>query len=105
MSKQKRKRYAREYKLRVVEQSYEVPNIAELASELGIRPELIYRWGAELAHQGAKSFPGNGNKALSDEERENARLRKELSDLREDHAILKKAIGIFSKTGGKNSGL
>ncbi|MCB9232920.1 MAG: transposase [Bacteroidia bacterium] len=40
----KRKRYGREFKIRVVEKSDRVENISNLAFEIGIRPELIYRW-------------------------------------------------------------
>lgn len=96
-----RKRYDREFKLRVVEKSYEVDNMRDLGAELGVRPELIYRWRAELASEPEKSFPGNGNKALTDEEKEIERLRKELADVKMEHEILKKAIGIFSKKDGK----
>lgn len=100
MSKNRR-RYDREFKLRVIERSYEVDNMKDLGTELGIRPELIYRWRSELASEPDKSFPGKGNKALSEEEKEIERLRKELADVKMEHEILKKAIGIFSKTGGK----
>ena len=101
----KRTRYDREFKLRVVERSYEVDNIKDLGAELGVRPELIYRWRAELAEHPEKSFSGNGKKAMTAEEAENARLRKELADVKMEHEILKKAIAIFSKTDGKRSNL
>lgn len=102
MSK-KRKRYAAEFKLRAVEKSYQVSNISHLAAELGIRPELIYRWRAEYASGPEKSFPGKGKKSQSEAEKENERLRKELAEVKMEHEILKKAIAIFSKTGGKSS--
>ena len=100
MSK-KRRRYDREFKLRVVQRSYEVSSIKELGVELGIRPELIYRWRTELARKPEKGFPGKGNKELSAEEKENEQLRKELADVKMEHEILKKAIGIFSRKDGK----
>ena len=102
MSK-KRRSYDREFKLRVVEKSYEVANIGHLAADLGIRPELIYRWRGEHNAHPEKSFPGNGKKAMTDLERENERLRKELADVQMEHAILKKAIAIFTKTDGRRS--
>ena len=97
-----RRRYDREFKLRVVERSYQVDSIKELGAELGIRPELIYRWRAELVNEPEKSFPGNGNKALTEEEKEIERLRKELADVKMEHEVLKKAIGIFSRKDGKH---
>lgn len=100
-----RKRYDREFKLRVVAKSYEVSNMKELGSQLGIRPELIYRWRAELSSKPEKSFPGNGNKAATDQEKEVERLRKELADVKMEHEILKKAIGIFSRKDGKHFNL
>ena len=42
-----RRKFDREYKLRAVELSYEKENIKQLGFELGIRPELIYRWRSE----------------------------------------------------------
>ncbi len=39
------------------------------------------------------------------EEEEIARLKKELADAKEEAEILKKAISIFSKKGGKSSNL
>ena len=40
---------------------------------------------------------------MTDLERENERLRKELADVQMEHAILKKAIAIFTKTDGRRS--
>lgn len=98
-----RRTFDREFKLHAVEMSYKRENIRELAHELDIRPELLYRWRKEFASQQTTSFPGNGKKKMSPEEGENARLRKELADMRMEHDILKKAVGIFSKNDGKYS--
>jgi transposase len=103
MSKERRK-FTREFKLNAVELSYERKNIAELAAELKIRPELLYRWRSEFAGGEGESFPGNGNKKLTEEQKEIVRLQKELSDIKMERDILKKAVGIFSKSGGKYSG-
>ncbi|MCH7785828.1 MAG: transposase, partial [Bacteroidetes bacterium] len=42
-----RRRFDREFKLKVVELSYSRHNMKELASEFDLRPELIYRWRNE----------------------------------------------------------
>ena len=96
-----RRIFDREFKLKVVELSYSRQNIRELAFEYEIRPELIYRWRSEFATLEGASFPGNGNKKMSEEESEIAHLKKELSEIRMERDILKKAVGIFSKSDGK----
>jgi transposase len=96
-----RRIFDREFKLKAVELSYARDNIKDLAHELDIRPELIYRWRSEFATLEGASFPGNGNKRMTDEESEVAQLKKELADIRMERDILKKAIGIFSRSDGK----
>ncbi|MBN8706060.1 MAG: transposase [Bacteroidetes bacterium] len=90
-----RKKYNREYKLETVKLSYERGSITELAQELGLRPELIYRWRSEFEATSENSFPGNGRR--TEPEDELSRLRKENQELRLERDILKKAVVIFSK--------
>jgi len=101
MSKE-RKVYDKEFKLRAVRMSYESGKITELAKELGMRPELLYRWRTELQKEESQQFPGHGNKAMTAEQAENARLKKQLTNAEMELEILKKAIGIFSKKDGKS---
>ena len=96
-----RRKFDREFKLKIVELSYSSQNIKELATEFDVRPELIYRWRSEFAAFEGVSFPGNGNKKMTEEESEIAHLKKELADTRMERDILKKAVGIFSKSDGK----
>ena len=99
----KRRRFDREYKQMVVELANTREDISALAAELDLRADLIYRWRREaLANDGA-SFPGQGNKTMTDEQKEIARLKKELRDAQIERDILKKAVGIFSKNDGKYS--
>jgi transposase len=99
----KRRKYDREFKQMVVELSNNREDLSVLASELDIRAELIYRWRREAATHQAASFPGQGNKTLTEEQREIARLKKELRDAQIERDILKKAVSIFSKNDGKYS--
>ena len=99
-----RRTFTREFKLNAVELSYSRDNIVELAHELKIRPALLYRWRSEFASYQGASFPGNGNAKMTDEEKEIARLKKELADMQMERDILKKAVGIFSKSDGKYTG-
>jgi transposase len=96
-----RRTFTREFKLNAVELSFKRGSIVELANELKIRPELIYRWRSEFASYQGKSFPGNGKPKMTEEESEIARLKKELADIRMERDILKKAVAIFSKSDGK----
>lgn len=100
MSKRQRRQYDREFKLQTVEMSKTCDNIVELARDLGLRPELIYRWRSEFEANPKHSFPGEGNKSLSPEEAEVLRLRKALSEKEMELEILKKALGIFSRRDG-----
>ena len=92
-----RKVHTKEFKLRAVQMSYETANISQLAKELGIRVELLYRWRGEMAKQESLRFPGHGKKAMTPEEAETALLKRKLADAEMELEILKKAIGIFSK--------
>ena len=96
-----RRKFDREFKLKIVELSYSSQNIKELATEFDLRPELIYRWRSEFAAFEGVSFPGNGNKKMTEEESEIAHLKKELADTTMERDILKKAVGIFSKSDGR----
>ncbi len=76
----KRRKFDREYKQMVVELANAREDISTLAAELDIRADLIYRWRREaLANLGA-SFPGQGNKTMTEDQKEIARLKKELRD-------------------------
>ncbi|MDZ7693681.1 MAG: transposase [Balneolaceae bacterium] len=96
----KRRTYSKEYKLDVIQQSYQRDNIRELADELGINPGLIYAWRSEYKKKPQQSFPGKGIPSRTTEENQLAELKKELADVRMERDILKKAMGIFTKKNG-----
>lgn len=98
--KQARKSYSREYKLDVIQQSYQRENIRELASELGLNPAVIYKWRAAYDAGSSNSFPGKGVEKVTPEQAELQRIKAENAELRMERDILKKAIGIFGKTSG-----
>ncbi|MEX1130396.1 MAG: transposase [Candidatus Woykebacteria bacterium] len=95
-----RKQYSKEFKLDVIQQSYLRENISELASELGLKPALIYKWRAACGTGSTESFPGKGVEKVTPEQAELRRLKSELAETRMERDILKKAIGIFGKTSG-----
>ncbi len=95
-----RKSYTKQFKLDVIQQSYQRENISELAMELGLSPALIYKWRAAYGAGSVESFPGKGVEKLNPEQAELRRLKSELAETRMERDILKKAIGIFGKTSG-----
>ena len=102
---QMRKKFDKEFKKKAVELSYARGSASEIAEELGIDRALLYRWRKEFKQYNENSFPGHGNPKMTDLERENARLQKELRDTRMERDILKKAISIFSVSDGKSTNL
>lgn len=94
--KETRKNYSKEFKQKAVELSNVRGNVQEIARELGVKAELIYRWRKELGSNPSIAFGGNGKKQLTEEQREIAKLKRELNDARLERDILKKAVSIFS---------
>ena len=94
--KKTNRRYSREFKLEAVRLSEEDDRpVAEVARELGIPPNNLYKWRELFGEKGEEAFPGKGKLSSSDEELR--RLRRENIRLREEREILKKALVFFSK--------
>ena len=72
-------------------------SIAQIAKELGVSEHSLYTWRSKAKEQGELAFPGNGRVALTEEQKENLRLRKELERVKQERDILKKAVGFFAK--------
>ena len=102
MTKQRQK-YDREFKKKAVELSLARGNPREVTEELDIRAELLYRWRREYEKFESNSFPGYGKPKMTDLEKENAQLKKELRDAKMERDILKKAVSIFSRSDGKST--
>ena len=75
----------------------------EVADELGLRTELVARWRREHNQYGEGSFSGHGNVNMTPDQKEIARLKKQLKDAQIERDILKKAISIFSKGDSRHS--
>lgn len=102
--KENRRIYSKEFKQKAIELSNIRGNVSEIARELGINADLLYRWRRESGRDPALSFSGNGNRQLSEGDKENARLKRELADVTMERDILKKAVGIFSAGDRKYTG-
>jgi transposase len=97
----KRRKYSKEFKIKAVELSNVRGNTKEIAMELGISADLIYRWRRELEQHPDLAFSGNGIKQLTQDQKELEHLRKQLKDVTMERDILKKAVSIFSKSDRK----
>ncbi|WP_371362235.1 hypothetical protein SRRS_34390 [Sporomusa rhizae] len=83
-------KYDREFKEQVVQRiARGETTITEIAQELETALYTIRDWVRQYKKDGSQAFPGSGN--LKEEDAEIRKLRKELSDLKEENAILKKA--------------
>ena len=102
--KEERKTYSKEFKQKAVELGNLRGNVQEIARELGIKADLIYRWRRETGADPSLAFGGKGKKQLTEEQKEMARLRKKLADVEMERDILKKAVSIFSVSDRKSTG-
>jgi transposase len=92
----RRRRFDKQFKLdalRMIQDS-ERP-LAEIARELGVHPNVLYRWRDQLLADPDQAFPGKGKLKPDDEELR--RLRRELDVVKEERDILKKALAVFSR--------
>lgn len=100
MSERKRRQFSAEFKLEAVRQVTEGGKpLAQVARELGIRPEMLRDWRRQAEGKAGLSpsdvFPGNGQ--LPTQEAEIRRLKRELEVARQEVAFLKKAATYFAK--------
>ena len=93
----KRKTFSRAFKLealRLLEKGEK--KAADLARELGIPRNRLYKWQEQLQQSGGEgAFPGHGRQA--GQAAELAALQRENERLREENDILKKAARYFAK--------
>jgi len=91
-----RRKYDQEFKLEAVRLVTQGGRpVVEVARDLGIHENLLYNWRQKYLDDTAHAFPGKGHLKPADEEMR--RLKKELTDVKEEREILKKALAIFSK--------
>jgi transposase len=92
----RRRRYPKEFKLEAVRQIEELGRpVRDVAFDLGIHHNTLYKWWLELREAGEEALAGNGQSRDSDDEVR--RLKRELARVREERDILKKAVTFFAK--------
>jgi transposase len=89
--------FTREFKVEAVKltQSNQKP-LAQIARDLGIADSTLQRWRQRFSEHGEQAFPGSGHQLPQEEEIR--RLQRENELLRQERDILKKALGIFSRS-------
>ena len=93
-----RSTYTREFKLEAIRLMSESGRpSSEVATELGIRRNQLYKWKEQLEHKGAESLTGKRGRPRKEEQSELTTLRQENDRLREEVDILKKAAVYFAK--------
>jgi transposase len=97
MVPKKRKSYTREYKIETVKLVTEGgASASQVADEMGIHVNTLYKWIRDLSAKPEEAFPGKGHMTCSDAETIR-QLKRENERLRMEREILKKAMAIFSK--------
>jgi transposase-like protein len=97
---EKRRQFTREFKLEAVRMvSSGERKVAELARDLGVRPDILKGWIRQAeGRAGLKQddvFPGHGKLTSKDEEIR--ALRRELEEVKQERDFLKKAATYFAK--------
>jgi transposase len=68
---------------------------ADIARQLGINRNQLYKWQEQIQSKGEDAFPGKGRR--SGKEDELAKLKREVDRLKEENEILKKAARYFAR--------
>jgi transposase len=92
------KTFTKEFKLEAVRLMSESNKpAAEIAAELGIRRNMLYKWKEQLGFKADEAFLKQAGRPLKEEQSEVLTLKQENSRLREEVDILKKAAVYFAK--------
>ena len=89
-------KFTREFKLEAVKLVRERGvTVAQAARDLGVHGTVLRRWGQECAADSQQAFPGQGQ--MKPDQVEIERLRREVTKLKAERDILKKAAAYFAK--------
>lgn len=100
MQKRDRKRYDREFKLEAVRRTQVTgKSVAEVARELELPVQHLYKWRSEADRKDTEAFPGVGH-STPNEELET--LRQENKRLKEERDILKKSLIFFARDASRD---
>ena len=95
-----RRKFTREFKLEAVKLVRERGvTVAQAARDLGVHGTVLRRWVQECAADSQQAFPGQGQ--MKPDQLEIERLRREVTKLKAERDILKKAA--VGSTGERNT--
>jgi transposase len=95
--KRKKRKYTREFKIEAVRLCEEDGRpAAEVGLRLGVHPNNLYKWRAQIGEDGAEAFPSTGNLKASEQEKD--RKRREVARLREENDILKASADVYPQS-------
>ena len=92
----RRKSFTRDFKIETVKLVTDSDmSVSQVAEDLDIHPNTLYRWVRQFGEDPEEAFPGKGKQ--TSEEGQLRQLKRENQRLRMERDILKKAMAIFSK--------
>lgn len=91
-----RRRFTREFKIETVKLVTTGDNsVTQIAEDLGIHPNTLYKWTRQYSDKPQDAFPGTGH--MTPDAEMIRQLKRENDRLKMERDILKKAMAIFSK--------
>ncbi len=91
-----KRRFSREFKVEAVKLITERGvSVAQASRDLGVHATVLRNWVKAVTDDPAHAFPGHGQ--LKPEHAEIARLKREVTKLKAERDILKKAAAYFAK--------
>jgi transposase len=91
-----RRKFNREFKLEAVRLVKERGvSIAQASRDLNVHENVLRKWVKEFSSDPQQAFPGHGQ--MKPEQQEIDRLRKEVTKLKAERDILKKAAAYFAR--------
>lgn len=92
----RRRSYTREFKIETVKLVTDgSASVTQIASDMGIHPNTLYKWVNQFSEKPTEAFPGKGY--MTSDAEMIRQLKRENERLRMERDILKKAMAIFSK--------
>ncbi len=96
MSKRAYKIYSKEFKVEAVRLAADSDKpVTQVARELGLRVNQIYKWRTQLEEKQESAF--SGKRVTKDKDAEIRRLKKALGASQEENEFLKKTAVFFAK--------
>lgn len=96
MAQKQRRQFTREFKLEAVRLVLERGvSFAQASRDLGVHVNVLRKWVRDFEDDPKQAFPGHGQ--MKPEQAEIERLRKEVTKLKAERDILKKAAAYFAK--------